>query len=154
MSLPNRWIRVLALPLWLAGSAALAAAPAGAVPADPVAAAAAPGTQAAEPLAPARITSSFEVRYAGPLLRRLARLFQAGFGRRDAEALLRQIDALPADQPRTWKYEVTYKGVRYPLRVRALLDDLGMLDLDFFTADALAPRIRAAVDDYLNARGL
>jgi hypothetical protein len=44
--------------------------------------------------------------------------------------------------------------VSYPLRVRARIDEFGMLDLDFFTTPAMAGSVRGAVDGYLNARGL
>lgn len=102
-----------------------------------------------------RVTSSFELKHAPAVLRQVARLFSGGFARGDVEALARNIDALKADQPQEWQYTVTYQGVAgYPLRVRARLDDLGMLDLDFSTAAALAPAVRNAVDGYLNARGL
>jgi hypothetical protein len=102
-----------------------------------------------------RVTSSFEIKYASAVLRQVARLFGAGFVRADADALAHNIDALKADQPQEWQYTVTYQKVSgYPLRVRARLDDLGMLDLDFSTTAALAPAVRNAVDGYLNAHGL
>ena len=37
--------------------------------------------------------------------------------------------------------------------IRALLDDLGMIDLDFATTPELAPAVRSAVDSYLNGHG-
>lgn len=101
-----------------------------------------------------RVTSSFEVNHAGAVLRQVARLFSAGFVRKDAEQVARIIDALAAEQSRTWEFSGVHKGVTYPLRVRARIDEFGMLDLDFFTAPALASAVRAAVDGYLNARGL
>jgi hypothetical protein len=61
---------------------------------------------------------------------------------------------LPADRSQLWQFQALYKGVTVPLQVRARLDDFGMLDLDFFTTPALAAPLRAAVDNYLNARGL
>jgi len=36
---------------------------------------------------------------------------------------------------------------------RALMDDLGMIDLDFATGSDAAPAVRAAVDGYLNGKG-
>lgn len=121
-------------------------------------------TVADEPASPAssasgdgelvRITSSFESSHAGAVLRQVARIFSAGFVRRDADALARQIDVLPADQIQRWEFKALYKGVSVPLQIRARLDDFGMLDLDFFTAAVVAPQVRTAVDTYLNARGL
>ena len=101
-----------------------------------------------------RITSSFEVTHAAAVLRQVAKLFSAGFVRRDAEQLARMIDALTAEQSRTWEYAGVRKGVVYPLRVRARIDEFGMLDLDFFAPPAIAGQVRAAIDGYLNARGL
>jgi hypothetical protein len=114
---------------------------------------------AAEGAAPAgptmiRVTSSFEVNHAKAVLRQVARLFSAGFVRKDAEQVARMIDALAAEQSGTWEFSGVRKGVTYPLRVRARIDEFGMLDLDFFTAPALAASVRGAVDGYLNARGL
>jgi hypothetical protein len=100
------------------------------------------------------VTSSFELKYASAVLRQVGKLFSAGFVRSDAEELRKEIDALEADQPKVWRYTVVYRGASYPLQVRAELDDLGMLDLDFFTVPQLAPPVRRAVDGYLNAHGL
>jgi hypothetical protein len=125
---------------------------AGAEPPDSVDAA---GDATATP-APAliRITSSFDVKYAGAVLRQVAKLMHAGFVRRDAEQVARDIDALPADQSRQWEFVAEYKHVGYPLQIRARLDDFGMLYLDFFCAPAVAERVRSAVDGYLNSHAL
>jgi hypothetical protein len=101
-----------------------------------------------------RITSSFEVKHAAAVLKRVAKLMHAGFVRKDAEAVAHDIDALPADQSRRWEFTATYKHADYPLQIRARLDDFGMLDLDFFCAPAVAGAVRGAVDNYLNSRGL
>jgi hypothetical protein len=100
------------------------------------------------------VTSSFEVTYAAAVLRQVAKLFSGGFVRKDAEQVAHMIDALAAEQSRTWEFQGMRKGVTYPLRVRARIDEFGMLDLDFFTVSAMAPSVRGAVDGYLNARGL
>jgi hypothetical protein len=101
-----------------------------------------------------RITSSFEVTHAGAVLRQVARLFSEGFVRRDAEQVAHLIDALAAEQTRSWDFSGVRKGVAYPLRVRARIDAFGTLDLDFFAPPAMAGSVREAVDGYLNARGL
>ena len=46
-----------------------------------------------------------------------------------------------------------YKGKAQQLEIRALMDDLGMIDLDFATGSDAAPAVRAAVDGYLNGKG-
>ncbi len=56
--------------------------------------------------------------------------------------------------PKSWDFTTLYKGSSQPLQVKALLDDLGMVDLDFATTAAVAPQVRAAVDGYLNSRNL
>ncbi len=110
----------------------------------------------AVPAVPAvvRVTSSFDVRHAGAVLRQVSKLMHAGFLRRDADRLSHEIDALPADQSRQWDFAVIYKRSDYPLQIRARLDDFGMLDLDFFCAPPVAGAVRSAVDGYLNSHGL
>jgi hypothetical protein len=101
-----------------------------------------------------RITSSFDVKYASAVLRQVAKLMHAGFVRRDAEQVARDIGALPADQSRQWEFVAIYKHEAYPLQIRARLDDFGMLDLDFFCAPPVAGAVRGAIDGYLNSHGL
>ena len=101
-----------------------------------------------------RISSSFEVKHASAVLRQVAKLYSAGFVRRDAEQLATQIDALPAEVSRIWDFSAIHKGASYALRVRARLDEFGNVDLDFFSAPEMAAAVRRAVDRYLNARGL
>ena len=87
-------------------------------------------------------------------MRQVSKLFEGGFQRQQADQLAHEIYALKADQPRVWDYQVAWQGGTRPLRIRALLDDLGNVDLDFSTTPDLAPRIRRGVDGYLNSRGL
>jgi hypothetical protein len=131
-------------------------APEAGIPAAPRAASTGQVPEAGISAAPGlvRVTSSFEVNHAGAVLKQVAKLFSAGFVRKDAEQVARMIDALAAEQSRTWEFNGLRKGVTYPLRVRARIDEFGMLDLDFFTAPAMATSVRGAVDGYLNARGL
>ncbi len=100
-----------------------------------------------------RVTTSFDVRHAAAVLRAASRPLAGGFARSDAERVSHDIDGLKADQPRVWRYEVQYQGRSQPLEIRALLDDLGMIDLDFATSAELAPVLRSAVDGYLNSHG-
>ena len=119
-----------------------------------------PRAEAIPPVAPVpspalvRVTSSFEVRHAGAVLRKVAKVFHAGFVRADAESVAKAIDALPAEQSRRWEFTVIYKGASYPLQIRARLDEFGMLDLDFFCAASTARAVREAVDGYLNSHAL
>jgi hypothetical protein len=99
-----------------------------------------------------RVTTSFDVKYASAVLRQVAHLFNAGFGKPEADHVARDIDALKPDQPRDWQFTVQYKDKSLPLQIRALLDDMGMIDLDFATAPEAAPALRSAVDSYLNSR--
>ena len=131
---------------------------------------AAPGESAAAPAMPAagpaaappatqvpalvRVSSSFEVKHASAVLRQVAKLYSAGFVRRDAERVAAEINALPAEVSQVWDFSPVHKGARFALRVRARLDEFGNLDLDFFSAPEMAAAVRSAVDRYLNARGL
>jgi hypothetical protein len=116
----------------------------------------APGSPGSDPAGAAlvRVTSSFEVIHASAVLKQVSKLFSGGFVRKDAEQVAKLIDSLAAEQSRSWEFNVMRKGVSYPLRVRARIDEFGMLDLDFFTVPAVVGSVRGAVDGYLNARGL
>jgi hypothetical protein len=100
-----------------------------------------------------RVTTSFDVKYAAAVLHQVARLFAAGFDRGAADRVSLDIDSLKADQPKVWQFTVQYQGKPQQLEIRALLDDLGMIDLDFATAPELAPAVRSSVDSYLNSHG-
>lgn len=110
------------------------------------------GSDVAIAAAPVRVTTSFDVRYAGAVLRQVAHLFSAGFGRTEADRVAKDIDGLKADEPKVWQFSVQYQGRPEALEIRALLDDLGMIDLDFAASSDAAPAVRAAVDGYLNGR--
>ena len=100
-----------------------------------------------------RVTTSFDVKYAGAVLHQVTRLFTAGFGRAEADRVTQEIDGLKPDQPKVWQFNVQYQGKAEALEIRALMDDLGMIDLDFAANPDAAPAVRAAVDSYLNGRG-
>ena len=145
---------MLALAALSSGRFAGAAEEAPAPTPDP-AAVPAPAVPAPAPVpALVRVSSSFEAKHASAVLRQVAKLFDAGFVRRDAERVAAEIDALPAEQSRVWNFGAVQKGRSYVLRVRARLDEFGDVDLDFFSAPEIAPAVRSAVDHYLNARGL
>ena len=101
-----------------------------------------------------RITTSFDVRHVAAVLRQVSKVVGPGFDRGAADQLAHEIEKLKADQPQVWDYQVALDGATRPLQIRALLDDLGNVDLDFATSPDLAPRIRRSVDGYLNSRGL
>ncbi len=94
-----------------------------------------------------RVTIDIELEACGKTLRRVARLFTAGFTRSDADRLAREIDALPTDKSAQWTYQVTYGGDTTALTVHALVDELSMVDLDFVTTPAIAARLRKALGD-------
>ena len=144
-----------------AGAPLAAQPPAAPPPAAQPPAAQPPAGQSPAPAAPpaevpalVRVTSSFEVKHASAVLRQVAKLYSAGFVRRDAELVATEIDALPAEVSRVWDFSPIHKGASSVLRVRARLDEFGNLDLDFFSAPEMAAAVRGAVDRYLNARGL
>ena len=98
------------------------------------------------------ITTSFDARYANAVLHQVARVYSGGFGVAEANQVNQVINELKADQSRSWRFTVQYKGKTESLEIRAAMDDLGSVDLDFSTSPAAAPDVRAAVDRYLNSR--
>ena len=107
-------------------------------------------TQAADPV---RVTTSFDVKYAGGVLRQVSKLFGSGFGQSEATRVEQEINGLKPDQPKLWRFDVQYHGKAESLEVRALMDDLGMIDLDFAASPDAAAAVRASVDGYLSGRG-
>jgi hypothetical protein len=100
-----------------------------------------------------RVTTSFDVKYASAVLRQVGKVFGSGFGAAEAARVEQDINALKPDEPKVWHFTVQYKGKAEQLDIRALMDDLGMIDLDFAAGADSAPAVRAAVDGYLNGRG-
>ena len=99
-----------------------------------------------------QVTTSFNARYANAVLHQVSRLFGGGFGAAEANRVSQDINALRADQSRTWRFTVQYHGKTEPLEIRAALDDLGSVDLDFSASPDAAPEVRGAVDRYVNSR--
>ena len=102
---------------------------------------------------PVRVTTSFDVKYAAGVLRQVAKVYSSGFGQAEAGRVEQDINALKPDQPKVWQFSVQYKGSPGSLEIRALMDDLGMIDLDFAAGADAAPAVRASVDGYLAGRG-
>jgi hypothetical protein len=98
------------------------------------------------------VTTSFNARYAGAVLHQVCRVYSSGFGPAEANRVNQDINALKADQSRTWRFAVQYHGKSESLEIRAAMDDLGSIDLDFSASPAAAPDVRAAVDSYVNSR--
>jgi hypothetical protein len=98
------------------------------------------------------VTTSFDAKYANAVLHQVSRVYAGGFGTAEANRVNQDINALKADQSRAWQFTVQYRGKTEALEIRASLDDLGMIDLDFSASPDSAPAVRAAVDSYLNSR--
>lgn len=94
---------------------------------------------------PGRVTTRFELAEVRPLLQRIARLCTAGFTREEAQRLAADIDALKIEKAQTWEFSATCRGQPRSLRVRALVDELSEVDLDFSTDPEFAAQIRAVV---------
>jgi hypothetical protein len=100
-----------------------------------------------------RVTTSFDVKYAAGVLRQVSKLFGSGFAQPEVSRVEQDINQLKPDVPKVWQFNVQYKGQPEQLEIRALMDDLGMIDLDFAAGADAAPAVRAAVDGYLSGRG-
>ena len=99
-----------------------------------------------------QVTTSFDAKYASGVLHQVTRIFSSGFGPAEANRVNQDINALKADQSKAWQFAVQYRGKSESLEIRAAMDDLGMIDLDFSASPDAAPVVRAAVDSYLNSR--
>ena len=109
-------------------------------------------TQGAWAADPVRVTTSFDAKYAPAVLRLVSRVYTGGFGAGEVSRVEQEIAALKPDHPKAWQFTVQYQGKTEPLEIRALMDDLGSVDLDFLASPEAAPALRAAVDTYLNSR--
>lgn len=103
--------------------------------------------QSPPPGATERVSADIRLENCAKVLRRVARVFDGGFGRGEADQLAREIDALPTDKAEQWTYEVQYAGTAATLTVSAMIDELSMVDLDFVTTPAIAARVRKALGD-------
>jgi hypothetical protein len=98
------------------------------------------------------VTTSFDAKYANAVLHQVSRLFSSGFGTAEANRVNQDINSLKADQSKAWQFTVQYRGKVESLGIRAALDDLGNIDLDFSASPDAAPEVRASVDRFLNSR--
>jgi len=71
----------------------------------------------------------------------------------DATALAARIGKQAVDSTREYRYTVVRRGVRSPLRIVAFMDDVDTPDLYFYTDQALAQRIDAAMEKYFKEVG-
>jgi hypothetical protein len=99
-----------------------------------------------------QVTTSFDAKYASAVLHQVSRVYSSGFGLAEANRVNQDINALKADHSKAWQFTVQYRGKAESLEIRAAMDDLGMIDLDFSASPDSAPAVRAAVDSYLNSR--
>jgi hypothetical protein len=99
-----------------------------------------------------QVTTSFDAKYANAVLHQVSRVYSGGFGPVEANRVNQDISALRADQSKAWRFSVQYRAKAESLEIRAAMDDLGMVDLDFSASPEAAPAVRAAVDNYLNSR--
>ncbi len=154
------WAALLAASC-ASGSSAASAGPVGsaapAEPAGPAASAdAAAGGDSGDSAAaePTRVTTSFEAEHVGLVIRRVARIFSGGFGRAEAEHVAADIDKLRSDQEAAWDFTAIFNKKPVALHIRAVMDDMAMVDLDFATDPAAAARIRREIDAFSSEHGL
>ena len=107
-----------------------------------------PALHAVADPASGRISESVELEKVEPLLKKVSRLFEKGFGRAEADAVARGIDALAADAQQSWQFAVTFEGRPMQLSIRARVDDLSMVDLDFNIDPSAAPRLTRVIDEF------
>jgi hypothetical protein len=94
---------------------------------------------------PGRVTTRFELAQVRSLMQDIAKLCSAGFTRDEAQRLAADIDALKTEKPQVWEFSATCRAQPRRLRVRALVDELSEVDLDFSTDPEFAAQIRQVV---------
>lgn len=110
------------------------------------------GTQTAAAQEAVRVSASIELERVETALKRAARVFSSGFGRREAEAVAQDIDSLPAEGERRWTFEVRVGDRASTMQLRALLDNMSVVDLDFVVSPEVAPKLRKALDEATDGR--
>lgn len=111
-----------------------------------------PGAARADDLT--RVTTSFEAEHVGLVLRRVAKLFSAGFGRPEADRIAAAIDKMRSDEGEAWEFSAVFEHRTVALQIRAAMDDMAMVDLDFSTDPVAAKRIRHEIDAFSTEHGL
>jgi hypothetical protein len=92
-----------------------------------------------------RVTASVEMPQLRPFLQRVARSCSKGFTRDEASRLAGDINALATEKAGNWEFTAVCKGETQQLKVRALVDELSRVELDFLTSATLATEIRQAL---------
>jgi len=101
-----------------------------------------------------RVTTSFEAEHVALVLRRVAKLFSAGFGRPEADRIAAAIDKMRSDEGEAWEFSAVFEHRTVALQIRAAMDDMAMVDLDFSTDPVAAKRIRHEIDAFSTEHGL
>ena len=112
-----------------------------------------PTTAQGKPPSLHEASSNFDLEDVAPFLQRVVALTDSGFSMADATALAARIGKQAVDSTREYRYTVVTRGVRSPLRIVAFMDDVDAPDLYFYTDQALAQRIDAAMEKYFKEVG-
>ena len=95
--------------------------------------------------APVRVTASVELPQLKPFLQRIAKSCTKGYTRDEANRLAGEINALATEKSGDWEFATVCKGETQTLKVRAMVDELSRVELDFLTSATLATEIRQAL---------
>ena len=95
--------------------------------------------------APVRVTASVELPQLRPFLQRIAKACTKGYTREEANRLAGDINALATEKSGEWEFATMCKGEMQSLKVRAMVDELSRVELDFLTSATLATEIRQAL---------
>ena len=94
---------------------------------------------------PVRVTASVELPQLRPFLQRIAKACTKGYTRDEANRLAADINALATEKSGQWEFATVCNGEMQSLQVRALVDELSRVELDFLTSATLAGEIRQAL---------
>lgn len=95
---------------------------------------------------------NFDLEQLEPFLNRVRGLV-VGLSSSDVASVARGAAGMKVGQEREWTFEVTCDGVRVPLRVHVVMDDIDAPDLAIFTSGPLAARINGEMRAFAEQLG-
>jgi hypothetical protein len=101
----------------------------------------------------AEASMGFDTSTVRPFLERLEVLLEDGFGDPEIQDVMEVIDSLAVDDETEVRYDITFAGEEFPLRIRIFMNDIDSPDIGFITSPDLADRIQEEMTEYAEEMG-